>query len=162
MTEAGLRAEKACIAIQKKNYIVTNLRRKGWAVLQYNTASPGHGAGRSRRSHGLAGPAKGAWGRRQQARGALSGHGASRREGRAGSRRVQALGKRARRRRWATAARGAPAAGRGAHGLGARGTGWARGLATSCALGALGLFSLRIDSVLFLSRFLDIVREPDS
>ena len=39
---------------------------------------------------------------------------------------------------------------------------WARGLATGCALGALGLFSIRFDSVLFLSRFLDIVREPGS
>ena len=39
---------------------------------------------------------------------------------------------------------------------------WARGLATGCALGALGLFSIRIDSVLFLSRFLDIVHEPAS
>ena len=40
--------------------------------------------------------------------------------------------------------------------------GGARGLATGCALGALGLFSIRIDSVLFLSRFLDIVRELGS
>ena len=29
-----------------------------------------------------------------------------------------------------------------------------------CALGALSLFSTRFDSVLFLSQFLDIVREP--
>ena len=29
-----------------------------------------------------------------------------------------------------------------------------------CALGALSLFWARFDSVLFLSRFLDIVREP--
>ena len=36
------------------------------------------------------------------------------------------------------------------------------GLATGCALGALGLFSIRFDSVLFLSRFLDIIREPGS
>ena len=39
---------------------------------------------------------------------------------------------------------------------------WAHGLATGYALSALGLFSIRIDSVLFLIRFLDIVREPDS
>ena len=39
---------------------------------------------------------------------------------------------------------------------------WACGLASGCALGALGLFSIRFDSVLFLSRFLDIVREPGS
>ena len=31
-----------------------------------------------------------------------------------------------------------------------------------CALGALSLFLARFDSVLFLSRFLDIVREPGS
>ena len=31
-----------------------------------------------------------------------------------------------------------------------------------CALGALGLFLTLFDSVLFLSRFLDIVREPGS
>ena len=36
---------------------------------------------------------------------------------------------------------------------------WARGLATGCAL---TLFSIRIDSVLFLSRFLDIVLKPGS
>ena len=65
---------------------------------------------------------------------------------------------------------------RGALGVGARGArrgrpgraawacgaAWARDLATGCALGALGLFSIRFDSVLFLSRFLDIVREPGS
>ena len=39
---------------------------------------------------------------------------------------------------------------------------WARSLATGCALGALGLFSIRFDLVLFLSQFLDIVREPGS
>ena len=39
---------------------------------------------------------------------------------------------------------------------------WARGLATGCVLGALDLFLIRIDSVLFMSRFLDIVREPGS
>ena len=38
----------------------------------------------------------------------------------------------------------------------------ARGLATGCALGALGLFSYRFDSVFFLSQFLDIVRELGS
>ena len=31
-----------------------------------------------------------------------------------------------------------------------------------CALGALSLFLTRFDSVLFLSQFLDIVRELDS
>ena len=51
---------------------------------------------------------------------------------------------------------------RQACGLGTGHAAWARGLATGCALGALGLFSIRIDSVLFPNRFLDIVREPDS
>ena len=41
---------------------------------------------------------------------------------------------------------------------------WALGARAGqiCALGALGLFSTRFDSVLFLSQFLDIVREPSS
>ena len=43
-----------------------------------------------------------------------------------------------------------------------RTAGLAAGLATGCALGVRGLFSIRIDSVLFQSRFLDIVREPGS
>ena len=55
---------------------------------------------------------------------------------------------------------------RGARGVRSRGVAgtrpgrWARGLATGCALGALGLFSIQFDSALFLSRFLDIIREP--
>ena len=39
---------------------------------------------------------------------------------------------------------------------------WTSGLALGCALGALGLFSIRFDSILFLSRFLDVVCEPGS
>ena len=39
---------------------------------------------------------------------------------------------------------------------------WACGLATGCALGALSLFSVRFDSVFFLSQFLHIVGEPGS
>ena len=75
----------------------------------------------------------------------------------AGGRQAQGRGRRAGGR---GATGGKPAAGRrGARR--ARAT-WARGLATGCALGALGLFSIRFDSVLFLSRFLDIVREPGS
>ena len=70
-------------------------------------------------------------------------------------------------------ARGAQAGSRGAQ-AGARGTQtgrWARGArhrrwaccwAVGCALGALSLFLTRFDSVLFLSQFLDIVREPGS
>ena len=39
---------------------------------------------------------------------------------------------------------------------------WACCWAVGCALGALSLFLIRFDSVLFLSQFLDIVREPGS
>ena len=39
---------------------------------------------------------------------------------------------------------------------------WACCWAVGCALGALNLFLTRFDSVLFLSQFLDIVREPGS
>ena len=81
-------------------------------------------------------------------------------DGRAGGRRAAA----GRRRRRATAARGKRAAGARQRAVGARPGRWARGRACcGLALGfALGLFSIRIDSVLFLSRFLDIVREPGS
>ena len=54
------------------------------------------------------------------------------------------------------------ARGRASWAAGARPGRWARGLATGCVLGALGLFSIRFDSVLFLSQFLDIIREPGS
>ena len=57
-------------------------------------------------------------------------------------------------------ARGRDTCRRAARALGAR-SGRAAGLA-SCALGALSLFLTRFDSVLFLSQFLDIVREPGS
>ena len=59
---------------------------------------------------------------------------------------------------------GAQARGRALQGRAGRAgrAAWARGLAAGWALGALGLFSIRFDSVLFLSRFLDIVREPGS
>ena len=55
----------------------------------------------------------------------------------------------------------------GRAGVGASGTGvgphaWACCRPTGCALGALSLFLTRFDSVLFLSQFLDIVREPGS
>ena len=46
-----------------------------------------------------------------------------------------------------------------------RGRGPQPGLAAgpaNCTLGALGLFLTRFDSILFLSQFLDIVREPGS
>ena len=65
-------------------------------------------------------------------------------------------------------AAGARAAGSGERGLHSRGAAdarpghWARGLALGCALGALGPFSIRFDSVFFLSQLLDIVREPGS
>ena len=59
---------------------------------------------------------------------------------------------------WACGAR----PGRAGRGLGVRGAAWACCWPTSCALGALGLFLARFDSVLFLSQFLDIIREPGS
>ena len=63
---------------------------------------------------------------------------------------VLALGAQAGRRR-----SGREAGARGARGLGARPGGWGRGLGEragqGCALGALGLFLARFDSVLFLS-----------
>ena len=55
--------------------------------------------------------------------------------------------------RWAARARGKQA--RGARPGRAAGP-------VGCAFGALSLFLARFDSILFLSRFLDIVREPDS
>ena len=57
-TEAGLKAEKTCIAIQTY-CIVTGQRRKGWTVLQYNTASPGHGAAMREARSGGVGMARG-------------------------------------------------------------------------------------------------------
>ena len=64
--------------------------------------------------------------------------------GRAGSRR-QVRGARSGRRAGGVQARGARQAGAGR-------TAWARGLALGCALGALGLFLARFDSVFFLSQ----------
>ena len=49
-----------------------------------------------------------------------------------------------------------------ARGTGAGRAAWACCWAVGCALGALSLFLTRFDSVLFLSQFLDIVREPGS
>ena len=93
------------------------------------------------------------------ARGAQAASSRRGRHGRAGAGRTRACG------RWAHAgARGRrQARGRGAAGeRGALPGRWARGLATGCALGALDLFSVRFDSVFFLSQFLYIVREPGS
>ena len=54
----------------------------------------------------------------------------------------------------------------GARGAGGKQVWCGRGLGSRAgqgyALGALGLFSTRFDSVLFLSQFLDIVRESSS
>ena len=92
-------------------------------------------------------------------------------QGRAGA---QAGAGRRRHGRWARGALGARGAGRAAAGAGARGrqawgvrgaTGriaWACCWTMGCALGALSLFLVRFDSVLFLSQLLDIVREPGS
>ena len=85
-------------------------------------------------------------------------HGAGRAGGRlAGGRAGARLGAR-------TAGSGAQGA-RGVRSKGAAGARpgrWARMLALGCALGALGPFSIRFDSVFFLSQLLDIVREPGS
>ena len=64
-------------------------------------------------------------------------------------------------------ARGKGAGRRAGRAAGARCTGagrttWVCCWAVGCALGALSLFLTRFDSVLFLSQFLDIVREPGS
>ena len=104
----------------------------------------------ARRWAGRAGRATGVRARRggaeagPRARWAHAGH---------GRRVVGARGKRGTGERGALGARGRQA--RGAPGLGAR-------AGQGCALCALGLFSALFDSVLFLSRFLDIAREPGS
>ena len=85
------------------------------------------------------------------------------------------VGRRRRRRagRWARVSAGRAGAGalhgqaRGARTAAGAGRGrgaWPERAAgpAGCALGALGLFLTRFDSVLFLSQFLDIVREPGS
>ena len=99
-----------------------------------------------------AGRTAGAGGRAWGARAGAAGNWARGRNGR-----TSAAGVRSRQQQ-AQQARGA----RGAGGLVPGRAAWARGLATGCALDALGLFSIRIDSVLFTSQFLDIVREPGS
>ena len=88
----------------------------------------------------------GHWAGRKQARRAQQASGAHNRRPRHGG-----VGQRARR-----------LAGAGVHGRGARHGRWACCWPTGCALGALSLFLTRFDSVLFLSQFLDIVREPGS
>ena len=90
-----------------------------------------------------AGARAGAGSRRQPWAGA--GSGTAGRERRAGS--------------WVAGAR---AAGRGARRVGRGRKRQARGLATGYALGALGLFLARFESVFFLSQFLDVVSEPGS
>ena len=96
-------------------------------------------------------PGASAAGRCDTARGARQGR--SRRTGAAGARQGRAAG--ARQGRAAGARQGRAARKRGARG---RECCWP----TGCALGALSLFLARFDSVLFLSQFLDMVREPGS
>ena len=62
----------------------------------------------------------------------------------------------------ALGARGRAGQAAGAAEVGQARAAWACGLATGCALGALSLFSVRFDSVFFLSQFLHIVGEPGS
>ena len=120
------------------------------------------GAGRSgpARGAGRSGPARGR--RRGRAR-ALEGSSTAGRAGGAGN--WAACGRAAGRSRRGRAGRWAWD--RGALGVGARGAwpgraAWAPGLALGCALGALGPFSIRFDSVFFMSQLLDIVRKPGS
>ena len=119
-------------------------------------------AGRTGRARGAGG-----WARSARAGSDRHGMGAWSAGGRAGvrSRLRQARGAGGGRRMGRAAgeaqARGARQAGAGRAGC-ARPGRWARGLATGCALGALGLFSVRFDSVFFLSQFLDVVRELGS
>ena len=65
-------------------------------------------------------------------------------------------------RRRARAERGEEAGARGGRRTSAQRAAWAGCWAMGCALGALSLFLTRFDSVMFLSQFLDIVREPGS
>ena len=112
---------------------------------------------------------------RDTARGSRLGAGPTRRRwaGRAGTGAqaagTQGAGARGEHRRQADAGqarnRGARQAGtRQTGGTGVRGraawAAWARCWPGGCALDALGLFSTQFDSLLFLSQFLDIVREP--
>ena len=57
---------------------------------------------------------------------------------------------------------GPTARARGARGTGSGRAAWACYWVVGCELGALSLFLIPFDSVLFLSQFLDIVREPGS
>ena len=109
------------------------------------------------RGAGRSGPARGR--RRGRAR-ALEGSSTAGRAGNwAAGGRAAGCSRRGRAGRWAWD--------RGALGVGARGAwpgraAWAPGLALGCALDALGPFSIRFDSVFFMSQLLDIVREPGS
>ena len=80
------------------------------------------------------------------------------RQGREGAGRARARGAGGRR----AAGRGSAEQALQVRDLGAGRAAWACGLALGCALGALGLFSIRFDSVLFLSQVLDVVCEPGS
>ena len=143
----------------------------GWQIaLQYSLGQPVSQDGRLCRDTALgagwagAGCAGRAWARGRAERAA--GRAGVGRIGRAGVQSARgALGAQACRARGARGRRAAgAAAGAGARGArGARLAGWqARGLALGCALGALGLFLARFDSVFFLSQFLDIVLKPGS
>ena len=133
----------------------------GWQiVLQYSLGQPVSQDGRLCRDTALG--AQGTRGARRLAWGAVGAQACGahcRRSGRAAG----AAGARgARQQARARGAREAGLAGRQARGLGAGHAAWERGLALGCALDALGLFFARFDSVFFLSKFLDIVREPGS
>ena len=113
-------------------------RTECWARMGAGRAGARHGQVRGARA------ATGAGRARQQARGARGNRRGARAATGAGCARQQARG-----------ARGTQAQALGA---------WPGRVAgpAGCALGALSLFLTRFDSVLFLSQFLDIVREPGS
>ena len=72
---------------------------------------------------------------------------------------MRALGARG---RWASGRVAGEAPARGVRSAGAVLAAWSCCWAMGCALGALGLFLARFDSVLFLSQFFDIVLETGS
>ena len=122
--------------------IATVEERQGWTVLRYS-AQPSHDTARRR----AAGARLGAGGRWAQVG--------------AGAQAAWALGRRPRSRSGTGAQAQATGSKRAGHGrLGGLGAAWVRCWPTGCALDALSLFLARFDSVLFLSQFLDIVREP--
>ena len=132
MIVAARKAEH-CIAIHL-GVLLQEAKAKGWAVLQYNTASLGHCAGPAGRKG-----KRWAWAL-ERACGRPGDRGA--RQAGAPQAGGQGVGALARQKARARAGQGW---------LGGLGAAWVRCWPTGGALGALGLFLARFDSVLFLS-----------